>query len=188
WESYAHGPERRASAGGELVPDLRARLKQTLPPYMIPSAFVVLDALPLTVNGKVNRKALPAPDRERHEAASAHVAPASEVERIITEVWQALLGLAQVSTQDNLFDLGANSLLMVQANGRLKTALGRDLSLVEMFRFPSIATLAAHLDAVATGADGTKADARSQAADRGQDRGQQRRDALLRRRSPRERS
>jgi natural product biosynthesis luciferase-like monooxygenase protein len=187
WESYARGPERRASGGGELVSDLRARLKQTLPPYMIPSAFVVLDALPLTANGKVNRKALPAPDRDRHEAAAAYVAPASELERIITEVWQALLGLGQVSTQDNLFDLGANSLLMVQANGRLKTALGRDLSLVEMFRFPSIATLAAHLAAAGTG-DGAKADGRSEAADRGQDRGQQRRDALLRRRPPRERS
>ena len=179
WESYARGPERRAT-GTELVPDLRARLKQTLPPYMIPSAFVVLDALPLTANGKVNRKALPAPDRERQEAASAYVAPASELERVIGEVWQQLLGLGKVSTHDNLFELGANSLLMVQANGRLKAALGRELSLVEMFRFPSIATLAGHL---AGGVDGSppKADARAAAADRGQ----QRRDALLRRRGPR---
>ena len=176
------GPERRAAS--DLVPDLRARLKQTLPPYMIPSAFVVLDALPLTANGKVNRKALPAPDRDRQEAATVYVAPASDLERTIGEVWQQLLGLAQVSTQDNLFDLGANSLLMVQANGRLKTALGRELSLVEMFRFPSIATLAAHL-ATAPATKGPQAESRSEATDRGQDRGQQRREAMLRRRAPR---
>jgi natural product biosynthesis luciferase-like monooxygenase protein len=186
WDHYARGPERRA-AGADLVPDLRARLKQTLPPYMIPSAFVVLDALPLTANGKVNRKALPAPDRDRQEAATVYVAPASDLERTIGEVWQQLLGLAQVSTQDNLFDLGANSLLMVQANGRLKTALGRELSLVEMFRFPSIATLAAHL-ATAPTADGPRAESRSEATDRGQDRGQQRREAMLRRRAPRDRT
>jgi natural product biosynthesis luciferase-like monooxygenase protein len=180
WEHYARGPERRAA---DLVPELRARLKQSLPPYMIPSAFVVLDALPLTANGKVNRKALPAPDQKRQEAASAYVAPASDLERTIGEVWQQLLGLAQVSTQDNLFDLGANSLLMVQANGRLKAALGRELSLVEMFRFPSIRALAAHL-APATAADGAKPEVRSEAADHGQSRGQQRREALLRRRAP----
>jgi natural product biosynthesis luciferase-like monooxygenase protein len=185
WDHYARGPERRA-AGADLVPDLRARLKQTLPPYMIPSAFVVLDALPLTANGKVNRKALPVPDRDRQEAATEYVAPASDLERTIGEVWQQLLGLAQVSTQDNLFDLGANSLLMVQANGRLKTALGRELSLVEMFRFPSIATLAAHL-AIAPTADDPRAESRSEATDRGQDRGQQRREAMLRRRAPRDR-
>jgi natural product biosynthesis luciferase-like monooxygenase protein len=183
WTHYARGPEQRTAARGDLVPELRARLKQTLPPYMIPSAFVVLDALPLTANGKVDRKALPAPDRERQEAASVYVAPTSDLERVIGEVWQQLLGLAQVSTQDNLFDLGANSLLMVQANARLKAALGRELSLVEMFRFPSIATLAGHL----ASAD-DKSDARSDAADRGQDRGQQRRDAMLRRRPPRDRA
>jgi natural product biosynthesis luciferase-like monooxygenase protein len=180
WSEYARGPERPTA---DLLPDLRARLKLTLPPYMIPSAFVVLEALPLTANGKVNRKALPAPDRDRQEAASAYVAPASDLERVIGEVWQQLLGLAQVSTQDNLFDLGANSLLMVQANGRLKAVLGRELSLVEMFRFPSISTLAAHLASPPVG-DGTPA-ARSEAAERGQSRGQQRRDALLRRRGPR---
>jgi hypothetical protein len=179
WDHYARGPERRAS--GDLVPDLRARLKQTLPAYMIPSAFVVMGALPLTANGKVNRKALPAPDRERQEAATVYVAPASDLERVISEVWQQLLGLAQVSTRDNLFELGANSLLMVQANGRLKAALGRELSLVEMFRFPSITTLAAHL-ATPTPDGGP---ARSEAADHGKSRGQQRRDALLRRRGPR---
>jgi natural product biosynthesis luciferase-like monooxygenase protein len=179
WAHYARGPERRA-AGAELVPDLRASLKQTLPSYMIPSAFVVLDALPLTTNGKVNRKALPAPDRERQEAATVYIAPASDLERVISEVWQQLLGLSQVSTRDNLFELGANSLLMVQANGRLKAALGRELSLVEMFRFPSISTLAGHL---ASGSDG--AAATSEAADHGKTRGQHRRDALLRRRGPR---
>jgi aryl carrier-like protein len=142
----------------------------------------VLDALPLTANGKVDRKALPAPDRDRQEAATIYVAPASELERAIGEVWQQLLGLTQVSTQDNLFELGANSLLMVQANGRLKGALGRELGLVEMFRFPTIGSLAAHL-ASAGAPDG--AATRSEGADHGQSRGQQRRDALLRRRAPR---
>ncbi|HVZ73440.1 MAG TPA: MupA/Atu3671 family FMN-dependent luciferase-like monooxygenase [Polyangia bacterium] len=175
----APGPREVARTPDGLVPELRARLKDTLPPYMIPSAFVVLDAFPLTPNGKVDRKALPAPDRERREAAAAYVAPASDLERVIGDVWQHLLGLAQVSTQDNLFDLGANSLLMVQANARLKAALARELSLVEMFRFPSIATLAAHL--ASTGGPGGAA-TKSDAAEKGQDRGQQRREALRRRR------
>ena len=116
---------------------------------MVPAAFVVLEAMPLTPNGKVNRKALPAPDRSRHESEVEFVAPSSDIERTISGVWQELLGLDQVSTQGNLFDLGANSLLMVQANSRLAVALGRELSLVEMFRFPSIGALAAHLDSAA---------------------------------------
>ncbi|HVU49083.1 MAG TPA: MupA/Atu3671 family FMN-dependent luciferase-like monooxygenase [Polyangia bacterium] len=179
WDHYARGPERRRDAA-DLVPELRARLKQTLPPYMIPSAFVVLEALPLTANGKIDRQALPAPDHDRREAATAYVAPASELESTIGQVWAQLLGLARVSTQDNLFELGANSLLMVQANGRLKAALGRELSLVEMFRFPSISTLAAHL-AAATTAQASPPD-RFEAAGDGQSRGRARRDALLRRR------
>jgi acyl carrier protein len=112
---------------------------------MLPGAFVVVDALPLTPNGKVDRKALPEPDRQRQEAAAPYVAPGDDIERLIAETWQELLALERVSTHDNFFDLGANSLLMVQAHSALKQKLGRPLSLVDLFRFPTVQALATHL-------------------------------------------
>ena len=105
---------------GRLVHRLKQHLRETLPVYMVPGAFVVLDSLPLTPNGKIDRKALPAPDRQRTETASAYTAPASELESIIAQTWSELLGLDRVSTTDNFFDLGANSLLMVQAHAALR--------------------------------------------------------------------
>jgi SAM-dependent methyltransferase/acyl carrier protein len=175
WSTYANNPALGA-AGDSLLPELRAYLKGKLPPFMVPTAFVVLDALPLTPNGKIDRKALPAPDRARHESAAPYQAPALELERRIASVWQELLSLDQVSTVDNLFDLGANSLLMVQANGRLRAALGRELSLVEMFQYPTVASLAAFLGRED---EGGAADPTLQQS---QVRGQSRREALQRRR------
>lgn len=166
---YVHTPRARAAP---LGPELKAFVAARLPDFMVPSATVVLEAFPLTPNGKVDRKALPAPERDRQETAQAYVAPQSELEGAIAKVWQELLGLERVSTQVRLKDLGANSLLMFQANARLRSELGRELSLVEMFRFPTIAALAEHLRSAAPKA----------AAKEGTERGQARRDAMLRRR------
>ena len=173
----------RQSATSELAAQLSAKLAGGLPDYMVPDEIVLLEHMPLTPNGKIDRKALPAPSLSRTPApARPAFTPASnETERTISAVLQELLGLERVGTHDNFFDLGANSLLMMQANSRLRTALGVPLSLVQMFEHPTIASLSAHLDASARGEVG------SATAAAGQDRAQARRDAMTQRRGARAR-
>jgi amino acid adenylation domain-containing protein len=127
----------------ELIPVLRAHLLERLPEFMLPSAFVQLEALPLTPNGKVNQRALPAPaSRQRGSAAAA---PQSELERAVARIWGEALGVEGVGLHDNFFELGGHSLLMVKVHGQLQELVGRELSIVELFRYPTIATLAGHL-------------------------------------------
>jgi len=144
WTTYAntpaHGLSRRA-----LNSELRSYLRGKLPEYMVPSAFVALQSLPLTPNGKVDRKALPAPDRARTEATATYSPPQNDVERAIAVIWQDLLSIDRVSVDQNFFDLGANSLMMVQANGRLRVALGKAVPLLDLFRFPTVRALAAQI-------------------------------------------
>ena len=138
-------PRAALPAADGLVPDLRAHLSATLAPYMMPSAFVLLGALPLTPNGKIDRRALPPPGPPG-AAPAAYAAPVGPAEETVAAVWREILGLEQVGRNDNVFDLGANSLLVMQASGKLRRRLGRELSLVEMFRFKTVSSLAAHLD------------------------------------------
>ena len=119
--------------------------------------------------------ALPSPDLAPRATHKAFVPASNDVERTIAAVWSELLRTEDVDVNDNLFDLGANSLLVMQANGRLRSALGKPISLVEMFQFPSVASLAAHLGESGEGGN-------SVAADAGADRAQARREAMLRRR------
>jgi acyl carrier protein len=178
WSAFTNAPSR-AAAQGALGPELRNHLRSSLPDYMIPSAFVSLAAYPLTPNGKVDRKALPAPDRARRETTAEYTAPGSDVEQAIATVWQDTLSIDRVGVDQNFFDLGANSLMMVQVNGRLRQALGRSVSLVDMFRFPTVRALAAHLG------EGTKAADEALVAESA-DRAQTRRDAMARRREARQ--
>lgn len=127
--------ERLASA------ELRRFAQIKLPDGMTPSLFVFLDALPLTPNGKVDRKALPAPEGRQPELETAYLAPSTGPEKTIAGVWRELLGLKQVGLNDNFFDLGANSLLVVQAHARLREALGCDLPVVKLFQYPTINAL-----------------------------------------------
>ncbi|MFN3414706.1 MAG: MupA/Atu3671 family FMN-dependent luciferase-like monooxygenase [Caldimonas sp.] len=152
---------------------LRDHLRAGLPEYMVPSHFVSLAALPQTPNGKIDRKALPAPDSGPAPApAASFVAPTSDLEQSIAAIWRDVLKLPQVGTRDNFFDLGGHSLLAVQAHRRLREALGRDLSITDIFRFPTIESLSAYLGQ--NGADGV-------AVQQGRDRAQGRRAALQRR-------
>jgi natural product biosynthesis luciferase-like monooxygenase protein len=135
---------RQARPLADLTRELQVHLKERLPGYMLPAAVMVLDALPRTPNGKVDWKALPAPCsavRDRPAVAP----PRNETERVIAEVWKKLLNLESVALDDNFFDLGANSLTMVQANSQLREQLNRPLTLVDLFRFPTVSSLAAHL-------------------------------------------
>jgi acyl carrier protein len=108
---------------------------------MVPSAFVVLDALPLTPTGKLDRRALPAPEAP----AADDVEPRTELERAIAEVCAGVLGIPRVGTGASFFDLGGNSLLVVQLVARLEAALERKVTALDVFRHPSVAALARHL-------------------------------------------
>ncbi|MDD1013909.1 non-ribosomal peptide synthetase [Pseudomonas rubra] len=123
---------------------LRQGLQQRLPAYMVPAAFVHLDAWPLTANGKVDRRALPAPTREAL-ASSAYEAPAGELECTLAEVWRELLQVEQVGRQDRFFDLGGHSLLAMRLLARVRQRLGLELSLGELFADDSLAGVAASL-------------------------------------------
>ncbi len=164
---------------GEVsVKGLRESLRARLPDHMVPSHLVVMDALPLTPNKKVDRKALPAPTEPGAAArapggsgATAPVGaargpskPASEIERIIVRVWLEVLGLEEAGTDDNFFDLGGHSLLAVKAHRKLKEAFQRDIAITDLFRFPTVRSLAAFLGD--TGGDGTLQKSQERAASR----------------------
>jgi hypothetical protein len=125
--------------------DLRGFLRERLPENMIPSSFVFLDAFPMTASGKVDRQALPAPDGLRAELTTVYAAPQTELERIIAAIWQEALQVHKVGRNDNFFDLGGHSLLLVHVHRRLQERLGTDLALIELFRWPTVGYLAHHL-------------------------------------------
>jgi acyl carrier protein len=134
-----------AKPGRALNPhELRQHLKQKLPDAMVPSAIVVLDALPLSANGKIDRKALPAPD-SRQEPDESLVAPRTELERTIAAIWQDVLRIDKASVDDNFFDLGGHSLLLVEVQSKLNRALDRDIPVVELFKHSTIGALSKHL-------------------------------------------
>ncbi|MCT7982347.1 amino acid adenylation domain-containing protein [Laspinema sp. A4] len=124
---------------------LRRYLLDHLPAYMVPSSFLFLKALPLTLNGKVNRKALPKPEADRRDSEARYLPPKSEMEKAIASIWQGVLHLEQVGIQDNFFDLGGHSLSMAQVHRQLLELLAAEISLVELFQYPTIATLAQRL-------------------------------------------
>lgn len=128
--------------------DLRAFLKQKLPNYMVPSAFVGLDALPLTPNGKINRKALPEPDQSRPQLADAYTAPAGPVEEMLADVWQEILGLDKIGVHDNFFELGGHSLLATRVVSQLRYNYDIDIPLHHLFEAPTISELASVIEAM----------------------------------------
>jgi amino acid adenylation domain-containing protein len=135
----------RPAGGAPAASELRVFLKERLPDYMVPSTFTVLGAFPLTPNGKVDRRRLPAPEERRAGTRAAFLAPRDEIERAIAAVWRDVLRLDEVGVDDNFFDLGGHSLLLVQVQAKLREALARDIAIVEMFQYPTIRALATHL-------------------------------------------
>jgi len=126
--------------------ELRSFLQQKLPSYMIPAVFVVLDMLPLTPNGKVDKTALPVPESTNLLRDTLPVAPRSPIEQRLTEILSKLLGLDQVSVQDNFFLLGGHSLLGTQLIGRVRDTFGVELSLRTVFDASTIALLAVEIE------------------------------------------
>jgi len=134
-----------SEAGTDLsIAELRQHLRRQLPDYMVPSGFVILDQIPLTVSGKVDRQALPDADHEHSDMAANYVAPRSETENVITQIWQQVLDVKKLGIHDNFFDLGGHSLLMVQVYNKLREAFHKDVPMVELFRNPTIATLSGY--------------------------------------------
>jgi thioester reductase-like protein len=144
------------AAGSTPSPaELRSFLGGKLPEYMVPSAFVTLDALPLSANGKVDRKALPAPDPDRAEATSEFVPPATPTEERLAEIWADLLHVERVGARDSFFELGGHSLLAVQVQARVRDAFGVEVPLRRLFESPVLADFAAIVESAEHTSDAT---------------------------------
>jgi malonyl CoA-acyl carrier protein transacylase len=142
--SYANNP-LQGQIVSKLEPALRRYLKEHLPDYMVPTAFVILDEMPLTPNGKVNRRALPLPEKTRPALSSKLALPQSGTEQMIAKVWKEVLQLEVVGIHDNFFELGGNSLHLTQVHNQLTDSLESELSVVRLFQYPTIHTLAQHI-------------------------------------------
>jgi natural product biosynthesis luciferase-like monooxygenase protein len=162
-----------------VVPALRTRvdpagirdaLRARLPEYMVPAHVLAIDELPLTPNRKIDRKALPAPDAGLAPVVES-AKPESEIDKQIAEVWQEMLGREGVGVDDNFFDLGGHSLLVVRVHRKLQEVLGRSLALTDLYRFPTIRALSSYLTA------GSAGDSR-----KGSERGARRRELMQQRR------
>jgi amino acid adenylation domain-containing protein len=144
-----HGPEWSSSAfsvqRSALVSELRAFLQERLPAYMVPSAFVLLDALPLSANGKIDRQALPAPDEAPATDEATLVAARTPVEELIAGIWAGVLKLERLGVHEDFFALGGDSLLATQVIMRLREAFQRDLPLRMLFELPTVAELATQI-------------------------------------------
>jgi amino acid adenylation domain-containing protein len=150
---HGRGEDRRLAAwvvareGAEAPagPELRAFLRDRLPEPLVPAVFVPLPALPLTPSGKVDRRALPAPAGLRPDLATGYAEPGTALERTIAGIFRDLLRVNRVGLNDNFFDLGGHSLLVIRAHQKLREALGREISVIDLFRFPTVALLARYL-------------------------------------------
>ena len=123
------------------VAQLRAQLSKHLPAYMVPAAYVVLDALPLTPNGKLDRRALPAPEGEAY-GQRAYAEPQGEIERALADIWSQLLGVEQVGRDDDFFELGGHSLLAIRLVSQIRERFDAELALATLFAQPRLAALA----------------------------------------------
>jgi amino acid adenylation domain-containing protein len=142
--AYAEVEEGQAPT----LTEVRLFLRDRLPEYMLPAAFVPLDRLPLNPSGKVDRRALPEAGGERPALDAAFVAPREGLETALAAVWGEILGVERVGVHDNFFELGGHSLLLMRLHGRIASELGADLPLLELFEHPTVAALARRLEEV----------------------------------------
>ena len=126
--------------------EFRSYLLERLPEYMVPAHFVMLDVMPLTPNGKIDRKALPAPSIDRETILKGeYVAPRNEIEELLVAEWSRLLGVERISVNDNFFDLGGHSMLATRAIFRLNEIFSMEVSLRHLFEAPTVARLASRI-------------------------------------------
>jgi acyl carrier protein len=134
-----------------LIPALRSHVRDRVPAYMVPSAFVLLDRLPLTANGKINRKALPLP-RSEHGVQRHEDPPASDVEQKIKKIWSNVLGIPTPHRDDDFFLLGGHSLLVTHVISQLRQSFGIELPIAAIFERPTVAALTETVQAALDGA------------------------------------
>jgi len=147
WARYANNPLEGRFAR-RLVPKLRSFLHEQLPEYMVPSAFVLMDAMPLTQHGKINRRALPAPEQARPGLDDVYIAPRTPVEKELVAMFAHVLGVTQVGLHDNFFDLGGHSLLATQLLARIReTFADKEITLRHIFESPTVAGLTREIEA-----------------------------------------
>jgi thioesterase domain-containing protein/acyl carrier protein len=144
WSRLANSPLSTKRSQG-VTSRLRAALKTVLPDYMVPSAYVVLDQLPLTASGKIDREALPPPSNGRPQWAASYVAPRDEHEALIAAVWEELLDVRPVGASDNFFELGGHSMLAVRMTAEIERRSGQSLPLAALFQEATVEHLASLL-------------------------------------------
>ncbi|NEQ82593.1 MAG: amino acid adenylation domain-containing protein, partial [Moorea sp. SIO2I5] len=146
WDNYGNNP-LSSQLRKELIPQVREYLESRLPEYMVPSGLMVLSQLPLTPNGKVDRKALPVPD-VASSVLTEYVAPETETQKVLAEIWVEVLGIEQIGIHDNFFDLGGHSLMATQVVSRVRNTFNLELSVSKLFENPTIAQLSTDLEAI----------------------------------------
>lgn len=150
WLVYANNPVAE-NFTPQLVPQLRNFLKQKLADYMIPSNFVIMESFPLTPNGKIDRRCLPAPTHDRPVLESSFVPPRNAVEEELAEIWSEVLEIESVGIYDNFFELGGHSLLTAQIFNQINEVFQLDISLLSFFENPTISGLAETIDNLRVG-------------------------------------
>ncbi|MEH1970996.1 non-ribosomal peptide synthase/polyketide synthase [Nostoc sp.] len=153
WTDYTNNP-LYGKLVQKLVPQVREFIQQKLPNYMVPQAFVLLNALPLTPNGKVDRRALPAPDTATRNLATGFVSPRTPIEAQLVQIWSEVLGTERIGINDNFFELGGHSLLATQVISRLRNIFSVELSLQNFLEYPTVANLAQIIEVVSIAQDG----------------------------------
>ena len=141
-KSHVNGSVSEPDASLLTPAILRQHLRQTLPEYMVPSAFILVPELPLNANGKLDRKALPNPEENSSRPADAYVAPRTVVEELLAQIWSEVLGTERVGIHENFFDLGGHSLLAIQVTSRVKRVLRVDVTVRNLFEAPTVAQFA----------------------------------------------
>ncbi|SDX08991.1 non-ribosomal peptide synthase domain TIGR01720/amino acid adenylation domain-containing protein [Marininema mesophilum] len=154
-QEYDRGDKRLVAyvVGEGSVAEWKAHLKEQLPSYMMPASFVVMKAFPLTPNGKIDRKALPTPDTR--QGGDQYIAPRTPLEELVVSVWEQVLGLENIGAKDSFFELGGHSLLATQVASRLQEAFQIELSIRELFAYPTVEALATRLDELRQGEKAT---------------------------------
>jgi acyl carrier protein len=132
----------RARQERQMGVELKRYLEKRLPEYMIPVSYVVLESLPLTANGKVDRRSRPAPGRWKHEEASGKAAAASAEEEVLAGIWRSVLGVEEVGVEEDFFELGGHSLMATRVVSRIGRELGVEVGVRELFEAPTVRGLA----------------------------------------------